>query len=328
MVKPLVAIGRFTAVSETNTYNVGESVGGGSYCRVYLAVYNTIPAVVKIYIHDTGFEREKFALTRITAYQRQHGLSLCPELFDVGIAKDRANTLNFLLVARLGPTLSAVTQKIVQFTEHTVLKIALRSLENLRGIHQVMMVIKDVKADNYCFTELYADRLFEVMCCDYSLSAAYEAEDFIGAPDVPQLETYVTKRVSGTFQFSPRASHFEIGSQLPYDDMESWFYMIYHLAREPRYLEDKGFHTVNDKYHFWSPDHLHINLLDEMFVFMKKIRRNQLFPYDEMIKIINDKINSLSYKDPTNLPYAIHHDRYFPNTMKSFGRNLTMCLRR
>ncbi|CAD5223785.1 unnamed protein product [Bursaphelenchus okinawaensis] len=279
-------------------YSLNHHFANGGQCQVYHCRFNEETAVIKVYKQrrSNAVDRELFAVKHLTQFFNKCGLKFSPQYYDEGFTRQR---YPFIVSERLGRCIREINDYNRIYTVGTVLRIAMKSLNNLRLIHAAGFVVRDVKSANFCFQRGFHERDYNVVCCDFGY-ATQAAQVGLDINVINSMEKYRRGYVFGTYAYAPIAAHYINVDQVPFDDMESWFYMVLHLLKFRR-----GFDSLEEKYDFWLNPTPNLGILDELFFFMRNLRRSQPFPYEEVMHILRRAQAILPFKDPTEEPYLV-----------------------
>lgn len=197
-------------------YKLVEAIATGPFSSVFLVEEDGVPYAMKVEAQN-GCLRPVLKLDHsvLTTLGNQTGF---PTLFDAG----RTDNFKYVIMQLVGPDLSTLLEFAPQnrFSQSTIYKIALQTLDRLRTLHDAGWLNRDVKAQNFAVG--LGEESSIVYMLDFGLTRRYLEAD--GRPHL--LRPWGPS--VGTFPYAPLNS---LGflDQTPADDIEGWLYMIIHL---------------------------------------------------------------------------------------------------
>ncbi|EFP03788.1 hypothetical protein CRE_28690 [Caenorhabditis remanei] len=215
----------------SHEYKMVEPIATGPFSSVFLVEGDGIPYAMKVEA-QVGCLRPVLKLDRavLSALDNQTGF---PSLIDAG----RTDHFKYVVMQLVGPDLSSLLEFAPQnrFSQSTIYKIALQTLERLRILHDAGWLNRDVKAQNFAVG--FGEESSIVYMLDFGLTRRYlepNGRRHLLRPWGPSV---------GTFPYAPLNS---LGflDQTPADDVEGiyladqlskvcnysgWLYMIIHL---------------------------------------------------------------------------------------------------
>lgn len=204
-------------------------LGKGSYGSVYAGVQRllTTERAVAVKLHDDRFllDREVKIYRHLwKALKRGYAPTLrVPRLLWEGHTDDGA--MRALVMERLGPSLDKLFDaQDKQWTPATVCWVASEALGLLQGLHELGIVHRDIKPDNFALGYGSGARAQKLHLFDFGLSAEY-----LDASR-EHLPTHGGLSLIGTMRYSSIATH-EGLRQSRRDDLEALCYVLLYFWR-------------------------------------------------------------------------------------------------
>ncbi|KAF1755586.1 hypothetical protein GCK72_012036 [Caenorhabditis remanei] len=198
----------------SHEYKMVEPIATGPFSSVFLVEEDGIPYAMKVEA-QVGCLRPVLKLDRavLSALDNQTGF---PSLIDAG----RTDHFKYVVMQLVGPDLSSLLEFAPQnrFSQSTIYKIALQTLERLRILHDAGWLNRDVKAQNFAVG--FGEESSIVYMLDFGLTRRYlepNGRRHLLRPWGPSV---------GTFPYAPLNS---LGflDQTPADDVEGSSMFIY-----------------------------------------------------------------------------------------------------
>ncbi|CAI2352146.1 unnamed protein product [Caenorhabditis sp. 36 PRJEB53466] len=199
-------------------YKLRDAIATGPFSSVFLVEEDGVPYAMKVEAQN-GCLRPVLKLDHavLTALGSQTGF---PSLADSG----RTENFKYIIMQLVGPDLSTLLELAPnnRFSDSTIYKIALQTLDRLRVLHDAGWLNRDVKAQNFAVG--LGDESNIVYMLDFGLTRRFLEKDgrrHLLRPWGPSV---------GTFPYAPLTS-LGFCDQSPSDDLEGWLYMIVHLLK-------------------------------------------------------------------------------------------------
>jgi serine/threonine protein kinase len=191
-------------------FQIVKKLGSGSFGTVYKGLDRTTNTFVAIKIDDEEHTRHENEIQVFRKLQKSIGF---PKVFWDGLHGDR----NVIVMEQLGYNLDELFDFCgKKFSLKTTIMIALNVLNRIEALHNVGIIHRDIKPDNFLIGLQSAKN--KIYMVDFGLSKSY----LINNEHIP----YKTgKSFTGSFRYSSIRNHKGI-EQSRRDDLESIGYML------------------------------------------------------------------------------------------------------
>ncbi|CAD6184397.1 unnamed protein product [Caenorhabditis auriculariae] len=213
----LLPVGK-TIELQSRKWKVESLISSGPFSSVYLVEQDGMPYAMKVEKQD-GCMRPVLKLDH-AVLSRLSGVVGFPQL----AASGRTTEFKYVVMQLVGPDIATLLHMMPskRFSQSTVYKYALQTLERIRVLHGAGWLNRDLKTHNFA-VGLGSDSS-TVYMLDFGLTRRYRDDSgtrFLLRGYGPCV---------GTFPYAPLASA-SFMDQTPADDLEGWLYMIVHLLR-------------------------------------------------------------------------------------------------
>ncbi|CAD6191813.1 unnamed protein product [Caenorhabditis auriculariae] len=294
--------------SVTESYNIGEELGRGSFGAVYRVkrVSDSKSYAMKcesVHVKKQILAHEAKVLQSLNLLKSVHFV----QMIDRGKVPNR---FLFIILRLVGKNLWDLrTQELPnkKFTLNTALKIAVQTLAGIRDLHRVGYLHRDIKPPNFAIGRECDNAHHIVYVLDFGLCRKICHKGV----DLRTPREHCAFR--GTTRYASMAAH-EGKEQSRKDDLEAWWYMICEMIihdlpwRAAKANEREKVYDAKQKLR--SDD----NALKELF---KKCPPEQKSPLDQMTAILS-YLDGLCYASIPDYDY-IHENIAFASAANEFN---------
>eukprot|EP00759_Apiculatamorpha_spiralis_P032225 PhF_6_TR33710/c0_g1_i1/m.49469/K08815/TTBK; tau tubulin kinase len=197
-------------------YQILEKIGQGAFGEIFSGI-DIKPPGEEVAIKCEPIDNKKMVL-RLEVMALKC-LQSCPHVVRYITSGRHNNTINYLVMERLGKNLADVRKEMPQgeFSFSTSLRFAINMLQGIEGVHELGYVHRDIKPSNFVLGK--GENRWRCFLIDFGLARKYRTEN--GEIRPPRLKA----GFRGTTRYASIASH--QGKELGrVDDLWSLFYLL------------------------------------------------------------------------------------------------------
>ncbi|CAD5220315.1 unnamed protein product [Bursaphelenchus xylophilus] len=174
-----------------------------------------------------------------------------------------------------------------RYTVQSTLRLAIKQVRALQRAHECGIVVRDIKHDNFCFSQPNRDEPsdWDVFVVDFGNASYFQPEFCVSFEELGKRFRCNPKAIRFNLR-SPRVLCYSYNAYTPYDDMEQWLYYIA-KAKCPYDVLFDGLFEEKDMYRM---EQYFSSYFRGVYHVMCRVKREEPFPYDEVVRALEESL--------------------------------------
>lgn len=285
--------------SQIGPYKIIKEIGKGSFGTVYEVLNTKDNKKYAMKLEDPHIERSQLE-NEYRVYHSLSGILGVPKIYFFGKHKQ----YHYMVVSRLGPSLSQIHTERSRFTLKSSCMIMKRMLNIIEAIHEHGWIYRDMKPENMLIYEN------DIYLIDYGMCKKYVNN----GEHIPFVRNKV---LTGTARYASVNTHIGI-EQARRDDLEGLFYVIVYLflgvlpwMGVPAPTRKEKYAKIGEIKDGTKPEILCEKMPGKKYFIMiieyiRKIEFTQKPDYDYLRKLVDDIMRKNKIKDDGVFDWSEH----------------------